>query len=105
MAELTITPRGYTATAAELLDASADDREGLAVRQLAATQAIGYALLALGDQLADLTDTATDLGGQLGDVSDHVADISESLERHRLARLPGRFMAALEVLRACGGAR
>lgn len=105
MAELTITPRGHATDAAEMLDASADDRADLAARQLAAMQAIGYALLALGDQVADLTDASTDLSGQLGDISDHVADIAESLERRRLERSPGRFTAALEVLRACGGAR
>ena len=104
----TVTPRGYGATAAEFLDAAAEDAahaRDLAVRQLAATQAIGYALLAVADQLADLTDASTDLSGQLGDISDHVADIAESLERRRLERLPGRFRAALEVLRACRGAR
>ncbi len=42
-------PRGYAATAAEFLGVSAEDTGAgdLAVRQLAATQAIGYALLAL----------------------------------------------------------
>jgi hypothetical protein len=104
----TAAPRGYGATAAEFLDAAAEDvahARDLAVRQLAATQAIGYALLAVADQLADLTDASTDLSGQLGDVGDHVADIAESLERRRLERSPGRFRAALEVLRAWGGAR
>jgi hypothetical protein len=105
VADIVTVPRGPAATAAGLLDAAADDRDGLAVRQLAATQAIGYALLAVADQLADLTDASTDLSGQLGDISDHAADIAESLERHRLGRSPGRFTAALEVLRAYGSAR
>ena len=119
MAELaTILPRGPATTAAELLDASADDRGGVAVRQLAATQAIGYALLALGDQLADLTDASTDLRGQLGDlsdISDAVADIAATLDRGlRPARGLGHWpraprRALVDVLAALrcrsGGAR
>jgi hypothetical protein len=110
VAELTIAPRGHATDAAGLLDASADDRADLAARQLAAMQGIGYALLALGDQVADLTDASTDLGGQLGDISDHVGNIAESLERHRLAAggrghwppAPSWFKAALAALRAGG---
>jgi hypothetical protein len=120
VADQTVVPRGSAATAAEFLDAAAEDivsPSNLPDRQLAATQAIGYALLAIADQLADLTDASTDLSGQLGDISDAVADIAESLERRRLAagglghwpralrRTPGRFKAALVALRTCGGAR
>jgi hypothetical protein len=66
----TVTVCGYAATAAELLDAAAEDTGAgdLAVRQLAATQAVGYALLAIVDQLADLADAAADVSGQLGTV-------------------------------------
>ena len=64
-------PRGYAATAAEFLGVSAEDTGAgdLAVRQLGATKAIGYALLALGDQLADLTDANADHAGQLGEIA------------------------------------
>ena len=110
MTSQTVTPRGYAATAAEFLDAAAEDvaRAGdLAVRQLAATQGIGYALLAVADQLADLTDASTDLSGQLGDISDHVADIAESLERHRLGRSPRRALVDVLAALRCrsGGAQ
>lgn len=75
---------GYAATAAEFLDAAAEDTAdgagGLAVRQLAATQAIGYALLAVIDQLADLTDASTDLVGQLGNLTDTADLIAEILD-------------------------
>lgn len=74
---MTSQPRGYAATAAEFLDVSAEDTDAgdLAIRQLAATQAIGYALLALGDQLADLTDANADHTGQLGEIAGYVADL------------------------------
>ena len=66
-----VKPRGYAATAAEFLDEAAADGDGrnLAVRQLAALQGIGYGLLALGDQLADLTDASADHAGQLGQIA------------------------------------
>jgi hypothetical protein len=53
---------GHAATAAQFLDEAADDRDSkdMAARQLAALQGIGYALLALGEQLADGTDAMAD---------------------------------------------
>jgi len=73
-----VKPRGYAATAAEFLDEAAVDGDGrnLAVRQLAALQGIGYGLLAIVDQLADVADTGADCGGRLDEIADYIADLS-----------------------------
>jgi hypothetical protein len=65
---------GYAATAAEFLDEAAADSDAkdLAVRQLAALQGIGWALLALGEQIADATDAAADCAAQLAGIGDTV---------------------------------
>ncbi len=92
-----VKPRGYAATAAEFLhEAAADsDAKDLAARQLAALRAIGYALLALGDQLADLTDANADNAGQLGEIAGYVADLYREPLGSRalgaLRRLAGRM--------------
>ena len=42
------------------------------MRQLAALQGIGWALLALGEQLADVADATTDCATQLAGIADAV---------------------------------
>lgn len=114
MAELTVTPRGYAATAAEFLDASAEDVVracDLPERQLAAMQAIGYGLLAVVDQLADLTDAVTDLGGQVGNITDaadlvaEILDPPEVLDPAGPAGVIAAFSRAFRGRRGSGGAR
>jgi len=84
-----IWPAGYAATAAEFLDEAAADSDAkdLAARQLAALQGIGYALLALGEQLADATDATADCANQLAGIADAVDGL------HRPAE--GRFRGLL----------
>jgi hypothetical protein len=88
-----VRPAGYAATAAEFLDeAAAGDSKDVAVRQLAALQGIGYALLALGEQLADATDATADCATQLSGIADAVDGLRQPPARLRglLARLlPG----------------
>ncbi len=90
-----IWPAGYAATAAEFLDEAAADSDAkdLAARQLAALQGIGYALLALGEQLADATDATADCANQLAGIADAVDGLHRPAEgrfRGLLARhLPG----------------
>ena len=86
-----IRPAGYAATAAEFLDEAAADSDApdLAVRQLAALQGIGWALLALGDQLADGNDAAITCGVHLADIATAVEDL------HRMP-LAGRAHGALD---------
>ncbi len=115
MADDAAAPRGYTATAVEFLDVSAEDSplapdmHDLAVRQLAATQAIGYALLAVADQLADPTDAAADSGGQLGGIAataDLIAGILDPAEvLGPRAAAPFRRLFARRASRRSGGAR
>jgi len=77
-------PAGYAATAAEFLDeAAAGDGKDAAVRQLAALQGIGYALLALGDQLADGTDAAADCATQLSGIAGAVDGLHQPPARLR----------------------
>jgi hypothetical protein len=90
----TVRPTGYAATAAEFLDEAAADSGGrdLAARQLAALQGIGYALLALGEQLADGTDATADCATHLSGIADAVDGLHHppAFLRGRLARLlPG----------------
>jgi hypothetical protein len=85
---------GYAATAAQFLDEAAADRDSkdMAIRQLAALQGIGYALLALGEQLADITDATADCATQLSGIADAVDGLHQPPARLRglLARLlPG----------------
>lgn len=88
-------PRGYAATAAEFLDEAASDADGagLAVRQFAATQAIGYALLAITDQLADLTDASTDLAGRVDGITDALDRQADALPAGLWRRLAGLVSA------------
>jgi hypothetical protein len=85
-----VQPAGYAATAAGFLDEAAADRDGdgqdVAVRQLAALQGIGWALLALGDQFADGTDAAADC-------ATHLAEIGDAIDGLRQA--PGRLTGLL----------
>jgi hypothetical protein len=103
----TVTPRGYAATAAELLNVSAEDTgpRYLVVRQLAAMQATGYALLAIADQLADLTDASTDLSERLAEIADGVDALAEILDGPAAAprRLFAPFRRLARIRR--GGAR
>jgi hypothetical protein len=96
-APVTVHPAGYAATGAEFLDeAAADgDRKDLAVRQLAALQAIGYALLALGGQIADAADAAVQCGGQVAEVASAVDGLYRAPHR---APLGVRARAALARL-------
>ena len=82
-----IRPAGYAVTAAEFLDEAAADSDGkdVAARQLAALQGIGYALLALGEQLADATDAAADCATQLSGIADAV----DGLHRPACGRVRG----------------
>jgi hypothetical protein len=94
MSAASIRPAGYAATAAQFLDEAADDRDSkdMAARQLAALQGIGYALLALGEQLADATDATADCATQLSGIADAVNVLHQPPARLRglLARLlPG----------------
>jgi hypothetical protein len=86
-----IRPAGFAATAAEFLDEAAGDRDSkdVAVRQLAALQGIGYALLALGEQLADATDATADCATQLSGIAGTVDGLRQPPARLRglLARL------------------
>lgn len=102
----TVTRRGPAATAAELLNTAAGFTAADAdVRQVVATRAIGYALLAIADQLADLTDASSDIGGQLSDVYDAVDDVAELAGRGRLGGASlGRVLRSLRTCLA-GDAR
>ena len=89
-------PAGYAATAAEFLDEAAADSDAkdLAARQLAALQGIGYALLALGEQLADATDATADCATHLSGIADAVDGLHQPAcggLRGVLARLAARF--------------
>jgi hypothetical protein len=89
-----IRPAGYAVTAAEFLDeaaADSDDRD-MGVCQLAALQGIGWALLALGEQLADATDASADCATKLSGIADAVDGLYQPPARLHglLARiLPG----------------
>jgi hypothetical protein len=90
-----VRPAGYAATAAGFLDEAAADGDGhdVAVRQLAALQGIGYALLALGEQFADVADADADCATQLAGIGDAVGGLHQRRGSLRglLARLlPGR---------------
>jgi hypothetical protein len=93
-----IRPAGYAATAAQFLDEAVDDGDGrdLAARQLAALQGIGYALLAVGEQLADGTDATADCATQLSGIADAVDG---------LAPAPARLRGLLGRLLPGGGRR
>jgi hypothetical protein len=81
------------ATAAEFLNEAAADSDGkdAAVRQLAALQGIGYALLALGEQLTDRTDATADCAVQLAGIAAAVDGLHQPRARLHglLARLRG----------------
>jgi hypothetical protein len=85
-------PAGYAATAAGFLDEAADgDAKDMAVRQFAALQGIGWALLAVGEQLADGTDAAADCATRLSGIADAVDglhQLDDGFLRRLLARLP-----------------
>jgi hypothetical protein len=79
-------PCGHTDTAAEYLTAAGDGtcfrsipgkRDDDPARQVAALQGIGWALLAVCDQLADLADAVTGVQDQVGDVAAAVGDLSD----------------------------
>jgi hypothetical protein len=80
-----VRPAGYAATAAGFLDEAAADGDGqdVAVRQLAALQGIGWALLALGEQFADVADADADCVTQLSGIAEAV----DGLHREPAARL------------------
>ena len=64
MASGAVRPCGYAATAAEFLDAAAEDGDSFA-----ALQGIGYAVLAVVDQLADANDAAAGSRDQLAGIA------------------------------------
>lgn len=69
-------PAGPTDAAARFLAAAAAaDGRNQAERQLAALQGIGWAVLAIGDHLADTNDTGTDLMTGLADIAQRLADL------------------------------
>jgi hypothetical protein len=98
-----IKPRGNADTASEYL-AAADDgiylpsipnrKDDDPARQVAAMQGIGWALLAVCDQLADLADAAADNGGQLADIATAV----NGLTAGRPARARGCLTAVFARL-------
>jgi hypothetical protein len=104
-----VKPRGNADTAAEYLTAAGEgthlrsipgSKDGDPARQVAALQGIGWALLAVCDQLADLADAAADNGGQLAEIACSVDDLT--------VRRPGRIRdgltAAFARLAHVGGA-
>ncbi|GEM_PF-6024977 len=93
-----IRPAGYAGTAAEFLDEAAADGDGrdLAVRQLAALQGIGWALLAVCDQVADGNDGVAGCATQLSEIAGTVDGLYREPPGSRLCDLlvrllPGRF--------------
>ena len=107
-------PRGHAATAAELLNTAAGfTAADASVRQVVATRAIGYALLAVADQLADLTDATADSGAKLDDAADLIAGILDPAEvlDPQAVRAAGvvvsfrRVLGARRAARRSGGAR
>jgi hypothetical protein len=89
-----IRPAGYAGTAAEFLDEAAADGDGrdLAVRQLAAMQGIGYALLAVCDQLADATDAVADCATQLSEIAGAVDGVRREPLGSRVCELLARLL-------------
>ena len=87
-----VRPAGYAATAAGFLDEAAADGDGqdVAVRQLAALQGIGWALLALGDQFADGTDAAADCATHLAGIGDAIGGLRQA--PGRLTGLLARYL-------------
>ena len=85
-----IRPAGYAATAAEFLDEAAADGGGddLAVRQLAALQGIVWALLALGDQLADANDSSVQRAESLDGIAAAIGDLYRVPLSERVRALP-----------------
>ena len=86
-------PAGPTDAAARFLAAAAAaDGRNQAERQLAALQGIGWAVLAIGDHLADTNDTGTDLMTGLADIAQRLADLHRppltDRVRTTLSRLP-----------------
>ena len=95
-----VKPRGNADTAAEYLTAAADGMKlrGLdftsdkdPARQLAAMEGIGWALLAVCDQLADLADATTDNGGQLAELATAVDGLAETRPRRTRSGLTAAF--------------
>ena len=83
-AQTTYTAAGYAARAVDHLDRAAGDGYATAeTRTLDALQGIGYALLAISDQLADGNDAAADLGAHLEQLAMTVdaADLGSHLEQ------------------------
>ena len=70
-------PAGPSAAARRFLAAAeaADGGRNLAERQLAALQGIGWAVLAIGDHLADTNDSGTDLMTGLAEIAQQLADL------------------------------
>lgn len=109
-------PRGHADTAAAYLAAAGDGtcfrripgkRDDDPARRVTALQGIGWALLAVCDQLADLADAVTGVQDQVGDVAAAVGDLSDgelpaqvtqilqaTAERTGKSALMRRFMAA-----------
>ena len=88
-----VRPAGYAATAAEFLNEAAADSDGrdVAVRQLAALQGIGWALLALGDQLADGNDAVADCATQMSEIAGAVDALWSEPHGSRMCGLLGRL--------------
>ena len=88
-----VRPAGYATTAAEFLDEAAADGDGrnLAVRQLAALQGIGWALLAVCDQLADANDAGADCAAQLAEMAGAVDGLPRLSAAGRLRGQLGRL--------------
>lgn len=79
---------GYAATAAKFLDAAATAESGelrdLVLRHLAVMQGIGWAVLAVHDQLAAATGAAGEVADQVGDLAvpaERLADAAQSRAR------------------------
>jgi hypothetical protein len=89
-------PRGNADIAAEYLTAAGEGiylpslpnrKDADPARQVAALQGIGWALLAVCDQLADLADAVTGVQDQVGDVAAAVGDLSDGAVLAKTAQI------------------
>ncbi len=104
-------PRGNADTAAEYLTAAGegiyvrslpDRKDADPARQIAALQGLGWALLAVCDQLADLADAVTGVQDQVSAVAAAVGDLSDgglSAETAQILRASAKGSGKSAVMR------
>jgi len=104
-----ITPLGNAASADKYLTAAGEGihfpaignkRDDDPARQVAALQGIGWALLAVCDQLADLADAAADNGGQLAEIACAVEALTAPRPRRARDSLTAILARLLHIGRA-----